>query len=304
MPSRMVREGLLDSDPLRAAGELAEVLFTRLMLVADDYGRFDGRVTVICRRCWPLGGPSEEDVDLRLAALVREGLVTLYRVDGKPFISIPKFNQRLRMKNPSKFPDPPVSAPSSCHETDECQADVGRMRVEVEAKAKSEVKEEVQTPVQAAPRISSTTAPASALGAAALAGLKTMTLAEAKIPGGEDTPTGYLAAVLKANGVRNGTAFHPLVVEWARTGVTVDSLKSAIATAKTRPGKDKAGSFGVEYLDTILQNPSKPAAEVQVEKSAESGRKAVDKTQRIIAEQRARQASPMPERLRPKEAAA
>lgn len=109
MPNRILREGLLDSEPLRAAGELAEVLFNRLLLVADDFGRFDGRVTVICRRCWPNGGPFEEEVSRRIAKLIEHGLVIGYEVDHKPFIYIPKFKQRTRSAK-SKFPAPPTGS--------------------------------------------------------------------------------------------------------------------------------------------------------------------------------------------------
>lgn len=301
MPSRMVREGLLDSDPLRAAGELAEVLFTRLMLVADDYGRFDGRVTVICRRCWPLGGPSESDVEGRLSALVREGLVSLYQVGGKPFICIPKFNQRLRLKNPSKFPDPREIPSPDGRLSGECPSDGGQMMAEV--KAKSEVKTEVHAPVQVAPLVPSTTARAGTLGAAGLAGLpQRLTLDEAKISGGEDTPAAHLASVLRANGVK-GNHFHPLVVEWAQEGVTVEKLKEAIAKARQRPGKEK-GTFGPEYLDPILHDETKPAAQVHAERASAGAARAVDKTQKLIAEQRARETAPMPEHLRPKVASA
>lgn len=107
MPSRYVREGLLDSEKIRQAGEPAEVLFMRLLLVVDDFARFDGRVTVICRRCWPIGGPLEADVLERLTTLAQFGLVVCYEVDGKPYLYVPNFNQRTRASK-SKYPPPPV----------------------------------------------------------------------------------------------------------------------------------------------------------------------------------------------------
>jgi hypothetical protein len=113
MPNRILREGLLDSEPLSKSGEKAEVLFMRLLLVADDFGRFDGRLSVICRRCWPLGeptDPNEMDVLERLTKLTEHKLVVAYEVDGKPFIFIPKFKQRTRASK-SKFPDPPANNP-------------------------------------------------------------------------------------------------------------------------------------------------------------------------------------------------
>lgn len=309
MPSRMVREGLLDSDPLRSAGEPAEILFTRLMLVADDYGRFDGRVTVICRRCWPLGGPSEPDVSQRLAALVREKLITLYESDGKPYIYLPKFNQRLRLKNPSKYPDPPgegqgcaqmpVERPSPVsHPPDTRQADDRQMRAEVEV----EVEVEVEAKEKRIPGVANSPESAAARGAALLADLKAkpppLSTEDAKIDGGNDTPAAVLAKVLHSNGLR-GNAFHPAVVEWARDGITVDRLKDAIARARQRPGKDK-GTFGPEYLTPILYDESKPAAQVQAEKVTKAAAHNAEKAQRQIAEQRAMResAAPMPESVR------
>ena len=107
MPNRIIREGLLDSEAIARAGEPAEVLFTRLLLVADDFGRFDGRLTVICRRCWPNGGPQEESVRERLKALAMHGLVVMYEADGKPYLFVPNFKQRSRATK-SKYPPPPV----------------------------------------------------------------------------------------------------------------------------------------------------------------------------------------------------
>lgn len=107
MPNRIIREGFLDAEAIARAGEAAEVLFTRLILVADDFGRFDGRLTVICRRCWPNGGPDEESVRERLRALAMNGLVVMYEADGKPFLFLPNFKQRTRSTK-SKYPLPPV----------------------------------------------------------------------------------------------------------------------------------------------------------------------------------------------------
>lgn len=123
MPNRYIREGLLDSDPLKLAGEAAEVLFVRLVLVADDYGRFDGRVSVIRARCWPLGAPAEGEVETRLAALAKVGMIERYAIGGKAYLTIPKFRQRTRSQA-SKYPDPPsyVGHPSVNGQTDDGQA--------------------------------------------------------------------------------------------------------------------------------------------------------------------------------------
>lgn len=141
---------------------------------------------------------------------------------------------------------------------------------------------------------------AASRAAAGLEVLKTRALAlgEARIPGGDETPAGHLASVLRANGLK-GNAFHPLVVEWARDGITVAKLQEAIAKARQRPGKEK-GVFGPEYLDPILHDETKPAARVQAERNQANAGKAIERTQKLIAEQRTRERAPMPEHLRPK----
>lgn len=116
MPSRYIRDGLLESPQVERAGDLAEVLFVRLMLVADDYGRADGRLKVIANKCWPNGGPDHEEIERRLQALedakgpAGMGLVVRYEAAGQPYLWIPKFGQRTRAKR-SKFPDPPQGFP-------------------------------------------------------------------------------------------------------------------------------------------------------------------------------------------------
>lgn len=81
---------------------------------------------------------------------------------------------------------------------------------------------------------------------------------EADVRKADDAPAGLLAAVCQRNGI-TANAFHPLVVDWARDGVTVDRLKAAIATARM-PQRKGDGQVPLAYLDPILrdQAASKP----------------------------------------------
>lgn len=266
MPSRVIRDGLLDSELVHQAGEMAFNLFVRLMLVADDHGRFDGRLSVIARRCWPMGGPDDRDIFNRLIKLLELGLVVSYEVDHKPFIFIPNFGQRLRQKR-EKYPAPPEYPPngypqladkalSMCGQV----ADMVRPEVEVDSDSESEAQrksaplpvdncrtvehgtaedaseteQHVDVPRETAPRNSGSLAPPGP---------------ETKIEAQEDTPAGMLAAVLRVNDIV-ANAFHPLVVEWAREGTTVDQLRTSIATARQR--KPKPERIPLAYLDPIL----------------------------------------------------
>lgn len=93
---------------------------------------------------------------------------------------------------------------------------------------------------------------------AASASAAALPLSEARI--NPDTPAGILASVCVANSIQ-ATAFHPLVVEWARDGVTVEGLKSAIATARIR--KPSPQKIPVAYLDTILADVGSPKVDAR-----------------------------------------
>lgn len=102
---------------------------------------------------------------------------------------------------------------------------------------------------------------AATAAAAALEKLKAqhppVSLEEARIP--DNTPAAVLSSVCIANGVSPATPFHPLIVEWARTGVTPERLKGAIATARLR--KPQPTKIPPAYLDTILADAGAPKAD-------------------------------------------
>lgn len=117
MPNRILRDAALDSDRLAAVSEQAEVLFYRLIMVADDFGRYDGRVSVIRARCFALRqSVPEDEISSRLDELSTAGLICTYSVQQKPYLLIPRFAQRQRAEK-SKFPDPPVNGQSNDGQT-------------------------------------------------------------------------------------------------------------------------------------------------------------------------------------------
>ena len=108
MPNRILKESIRESDSIDALNWFQEVLFYRLIVSCDDYGRFDGRTSVIKNRLFPL----KEDLTLKNVAdaiqkLVSVGLVVLYEHDGKPFLYLPSWtaHQNVRAKR-SKYPEP------------------------------------------------------------------------------------------------------------------------------------------------------------------------------------------------------
>ena len=47
MPNRIIKESIRTSDSINELNWFEEVLFYRLMVSCDDYGRFDGRIAII-----------------------------------------------------------------------------------------------------------------------------------------------------------------------------------------------------------------------------------------------------------------
>ena len=110
MPNRELREGMLSSEPVAGLTAEEERLWTRLLLCCDDFGRFDGRPLIVKSRAFPLAdlmpGVTVKAVDDWLQALHQKRLVFLYEVQGKPFLAVYRWKQRIRA-NASKFPPPP-----------------------------------------------------------------------------------------------------------------------------------------------------------------------------------------------------
>src|SRR5574343_303749 len=108
MPTRLLRDGILESEAVCSLPWAAEVLYRRLMSVADDYGRFSASPKLIRANCYPLqiDKVSDSDVGKWLAQVAEAGLVRVYPAeDGKRYLEIVKFGQQVRSK--SKHPAPP-----------------------------------------------------------------------------------------------------------------------------------------------------------------------------------------------------
>ena len=109
MPNRIIKESICTSDSIDSLGWFEEVLFYRLIVNCDDFGRFDGRIAVIKNRLFPLKeNLTLKNVEAAINKLARTGLISLYYdVDGKPFLLLPTWNehQNVRAKR-SRYPEP------------------------------------------------------------------------------------------------------------------------------------------------------------------------------------------------------
>lgn len=111
MPDRVLRAGILTSDRVNELSWGGEVFYRRLMSIVDDYGRYDGRPSILLAALFPLRITRvfESDIVGFIEESVAAGLVRVYEVDGKQFVELLRFGQRMRAKA-SKWPAPPTSA--------------------------------------------------------------------------------------------------------------------------------------------------------------------------------------------------
>jgi len=64
MPNRILKESICMSDSINALSSEAEILFYRLIVQCDDYGRMDSRPSVVRAKCYPLRIDSISDSDI------------------------------------------------------------------------------------------------------------------------------------------------------------------------------------------------------------------------------------------------
>lgn len=114
MPNRIIRDSIRTSDSLSRLTAEEERHFYRLLVYADDFGRFDARPEVVLGQCYPLahGKITPADVDRWTTRLGQQdvAILVLYSNDGRPYGAFRKWDKYQRIRNAkSKFPSPPQS---------------------------------------------------------------------------------------------------------------------------------------------------------------------------------------------------
>ena len=106
MPNRIIKESICMSENINQLTEFQEVFFYRLMVNCDDFGRFDARPKLLSSMLFPLRDIRTEDVEEALDALQMADLITLYEVDGHPYLYMNKWGKHQTPRaNKSRFPD-------------------------------------------------------------------------------------------------------------------------------------------------------------------------------------------------------
>lgn len=108
MPNRIISSGILTSDSLSQLTWFEQAVFFRLLVLADDYGRYDGRPAVIRGQAFSLHNVTNSDIEKALSRLAAVDIVSNYVVDGRPYLQLEHWGKYQRLRNSKeKFPPPP-----------------------------------------------------------------------------------------------------------------------------------------------------------------------------------------------------
>jgi len=104
MPNRILRDWTT-SEKIDNISYEAEVLFTRLIMKADDHGCFHANLKLLKAAIFPLKDISIGMLEIYLKELTQNEIVIIYKSEGREYLQIKDFGQRLRTMK-SKFPLP------------------------------------------------------------------------------------------------------------------------------------------------------------------------------------------------------
>jgi hypothetical protein len=111
MAERMLRDWT-QSETVNELTAEAEVFFTRLIMKADDYGNYIGHPTLLKAALFPLRTSMRDSkIDALIAQCEAVGIIKSYKVDGKRYLHIPNYGQRMRTMK-GKYPGPDGNLPT------------------------------------------------------------------------------------------------------------------------------------------------------------------------------------------------
>ena len=142
MPNRILKESICTSDEIDSLSAFQETVFYRLIVMCDDYGRMDARPKILASKLFPLKDIRAAQIEDALRALTSAELVTLYTVDGKPFLQMNTWDrhQQIRAKK-SKYPAPAdgvIASDSNCNQLIADDSKCPRNPIQSESESESE----------------------------------------------------------------------------------------------------------------------------------------------------------------------
>lgn len=124
MPNRYLRASFLDSEKVNEISMTAELLWLRLLVVVDDFGRCDANPRVLRPKVFPLR--LEQVSEAQIASWLKEchdvGLLTLYSVKGKSYLQLFKWEQgRAKFSRYPSLQESSDNCPQLHERSDNCR---------------------------------------------------------------------------------------------------------------------------------------------------------------------------------------
>ena len=146
MPNRIIKESICASDTIDGLSWFEEVLFYRLMVNVDDYGRFDARTAILKARLFPLkSSVTEKQIEQAIVRMNETGILITYTVSGKPYLQLSTWAKHQSIRNKrSKYPsaderdDEPLE--SNCIQLKSTASKCPRNPIQSESESESESK--------------------------------------------------------------------------------------------------------------------------------------------------------------------
>lgn len=115
MPQRFLRPAIRNSQRWNSVEWLEQSLYIRILTLVDDFGRYDGRASVIHGESFSIWNelhPNKpvtiKDICSALQQLVASQLVEIYEVDGKKVLQVTQWQERIRTGVREKWPAKPI----------------------------------------------------------------------------------------------------------------------------------------------------------------------------------------------------
>jgi hypothetical protein len=130
MPKRLLRDWT-DSETIDTLSPQAEVFFVRLIMKADDFGRFSANPKLLKSSCFPLRDSARDtDISRWLAECEKAGVIAVHQTGLKPVLEIKNFGQRIKTGMVSKYPLPAdaLKKPPDCGQSRDVPGKAGQSR--------------------------------------------------------------------------------------------------------------------------------------------------------------------------------
>ena len=112
MPNRVIKESIKRSPQIDSLTWFEEVVFYRLMVTVDDYGRYYGNPIILRNDLFPTKDSiTKKSMDDALRKLEACGLLVRYTVDGTQYVQLTTWSKHQRVRDSvEKFPSPQLAA--------------------------------------------------------------------------------------------------------------------------------------------------------------------------------------------------